>query len=215
VQTIAPTTSTHLVFQMGHEERLLTWDLSANADTILSYAIEMPAAFASTTLDAIQLDTRFACSPGVVFCAGDGTGGACPCASGATGSGCENSFGTGGGVLSASGVANLANDTLVLHATGLPPTTSVLFFQGTSPTATVFGDGIRCVGGNVVRLGTKVSAAGAANFGHGIGADPDISVRGLIPAGGGLYRYQAWYRNAAAYCTPSTFNLTNGIAIQW
>jgi hypothetical protein len=85
VQSVAPTTSSHLVFLMGHEERLVTWDLSANPDTILSYSIEMPAAFASTTLDAIQLDTRFACSPGVVFCAGDGTGGACPCANGAPG----------------------------------------------------------------------------------------------------------------------------------
>ncbi len=24
-----------------------------------------------------------------------------------------------------------------------------------------------------------------------------------------------WYRNAAAFCTPSTFNLTNGLSITW
>jgi hypothetical protein len=27
--------------------------------------------------------------------------------------------------------------------------------------------------------------------------------------------YQAWYRNAAAFCTPSTFNLTNGYSVTW
>jgi hypothetical protein len=27
--------------------------------------------------------------------------------------------------------------------------------------------------------------------------------------------YQAWFRNAAAFCTPATFNLTNGVAVEW
>jgi hypothetical protein len=27
--------------------------------------------------------------------------------------------------------------------------------------------------------------------------------------------YQLWYRNAAAFCTPSTFNLTNGLDVTW
>jgi hypothetical protein len=27
--------------------------------------------------------------------------------------------------------------------------------------------------------------------------------------------YQAWYRNSAAYCTASVFNLTNGVQIDW
>jgi hypothetical protein len=26
-------------------------------------------------------------------------------------------------------------------------------------------------------------------------------------------RYQMWYRNAATYCTPSTFNLTNAVDV--
>ncbi len=32
---------------------------------------------------------------------------------------------------------------------------------------------------------------------------------------GGNRTYQTWYRNAAAFCTASTFNLTNGTAIAW
>ena len=27
--------------------------------------------------------------------------------------------------------------------------------------------------------------------------------------------YQVWYRNAAAFCTPSTFNTSNGYAVTW
>jgi len=27
--------------------------------------------------------------------------------------------------------------------------------------------------------------------------------------------YQVWYRDAASFCTPSTFNLTNGVRITW
>jgi hypothetical protein len=40
-------------------------------------------------------------------------------------------------------------------------------------------------------------------------------VRGGVPINGGLRTYQVWYRNAANFCTSSTFNLTNGVAIQW
>jgi hypothetical protein len=31
----------------------------------------------------------------------------------------------------------------------------------------------------------------------------------------GTRTYQVWYRNAAAFCTISTFNLTNGIELSW
>ncbi|MEY2806172.1 MAG: hypothetical protein RIR65_589, partial [Planctomycetota bacterium] len=31
----------------------------------------------------------------------------------------------------------------------------------------------------------------------------------------GTRTYQAWYRNAAAFCTPSGFNLGNGLEIVW
>jgi hypothetical protein len=41
-----------------------------------------------------------------------------------------------------------------------------------------------------------------------------VSVKGLTVVGGG-FRYQAWYRDAASYCTPSTFNLSNGVVAFW
>jgi hypothetical protein len=42
-----------------------------------------------------------------------------------------------------------------------------------------------------------------------------LSVSGGVPFEGGMRTYQAWYRNAAAFCTSSTFNLSNGLLIDW
>jgi hypothetical protein len=46
------------------------------------------------------------------------------------------------------------------------------------------------------------------------GALPTVSVRGGVAAPG-TRTYQGWYRNAAAFCTTATFNLTNGLEIIW
>jgi hypothetical protein len=125
-----------------------------------------------------------------------------------------------GGELSASGTASVANDSVVLHATSLPPTTVTLFFQGNNKqnggNGSQFGDGLLCVNGSVVRLGQKsVAGGGAVDFGAGVGSDPLVSVKGLVPATGATRRYQVWYRNAGPFCTTSTFNLTNGLEIAW
>jgi hypothetical protein len=157
------------------------------------------------------------CVPANV-CAGDGTGTACPCGNtGAAGHGCENSFGTGGALLDATGTARLSSDSLVLTASSLPPATSVLFFQGTTlivnGNGSVFGDGVRCCGGTVVRLGLRQSTGGSCNLGAPAG-DAPISVSANL-AGEGVRYYQAWYRNQAAFCTSATFNLTNALRVTW
>ncbi|MCY2961534.1 MAG: hypothetical protein NTY35_15330 [Planctomycetota bacterium] len=156
------------------------------------------------------------CGPVVVgtpYCFGDGTGAACPCANnGAAGNGCANSVNANGGNLSATGSAVVGADTLALVGSGMPNTATALYFQGTAQLNVPFGDGLRCVGGTVIRLGTKTNAGGASQY--PVGADPLVSVRGLVPSGA-TRNYQAWYRNAAAFCTASTFNLTNGLQIVW
>ncbi len=154
---------------------------------------------------------------GLVLCEGSGGAVPCPCANASTpgaGEGCLNSFATGGR-LAAGGIAQLGSDTLVLAASGMPNSTA-LFFQGTTAIAggvgAPFGDGLRCAGGSSVRLGTKLNAGGASSY-PGPG-DPSVSVKGLV-TGPGSRVYQVWYRNAAAFCTASTFNLTNGFEVVW
>jgi hypothetical protein len=154
--------------------------------------------------------------PPVAYCSGDGSGTACPCGnSGAAGNGCASSVSANGAHLAGSGAPSIASDTFVLNGT-LMPSSSALYFQGTSQTAAgagaAFGDGLRCASGSVVRLGTKTNVGGSSSY--PTGADVHIGLKGMNAAGN-VRDYQCWYRNAAAYCTPSTFNLTNGLEITW
>jgi hypothetical protein len=159
---------------------------------------------------------------GVPFCFGDGTGTACPCGNASpvgNEEGCLTSFGVGGKLV-ASGTPSIANDTVILLGSQMP-NSSALYFQGTTQAGggagTAFGDGLRCAAGAVIRLGTKTN--GATPFPpnssqYPAAGDPSISVRGLVTVPG-VRTYQVWFRNAAAFCTPSAFNLTNGYEINW
>jgi hypothetical protein len=153
------------------------------------------------------------CTPtGVPYCFGDGSGTACPCGnSGAAGNGCASSVNPNGGNLSTTGNPTIASDTLVLQGTGMPSSTC-LYFQGTTQISTVFGDGLRCAGGTIIRLGTKTNVGGSSQY--PTGTDPAIHVKGAVTAPG-TRTYQTWYRNAAVFCSPSTFNLTNGVLVRW
>lgn len=156
------------------------------------------------------------CSLVSAECFGDGSAATCPCGNhGSMGSGCANSFGTGGRLV-ASGTPSVAVDGLALLANGMP-NSAALYFQGTSAigagTGTAFGDGLRCAAGTVVRLGVQTNSGGSSSF--PAPGDPPISQRGAVPPAGGARHYQVWYRNAATYCTPDTFNLTNGVQVQW
>jgi hypothetical protein len=150
------------------------------------------------------------------FCTG--TAAACPCGNaGATGHGCEISFGTGGGLLTAQGKASVSTDRLVLNASGLPPSASMIFFQGTSTlgAGAPFGDGLRCIAVPTRRLGFKTTVNGFTSIGFGIPGDPLLSVQGAVPSLGGTIYYQAWFRNPVSFCTAATFNLTNGLRVTW
>lgn len=137
---------------------------------------------------------------------------ACPCGNnGSAGRGCGNSVDAGGAELGATGGASLSNDVMVLAA-GYMPNGPVLYFQGMFVTEAVFGDGKRCVLGPLVRLTTTHNVNGFSRI-PAVGGTR-ISTLGQVTAPG-IRRYQAWYRNAATYCTSSTFNLTNGLAITW
>ncbi len=156
-------------------------------------------------------------TPATGFCFGDGTATACPCGNlGAAGNGCANSVNANGANLAGSGLASVTSDSFVLNGTGMP-NSSALYFQGLNQQSggmgVVFGDGLRCAGGTIIRLGTKNNAAGASQY--PAAGDPSVSVRGLVPAAGGLRTYQVWYRNAAAFCNPETFNLSNGLQVTW
>ena len=152
------------------------------------------------------------------FCAGDGAVAPCPCGNdGASCRGCANSVVSDGARLVASGVASVASDSFVLRCEGMPPTATSLYFQGSVawPAGGVaLADGLRCVAGTIQRIGLEPSVGGRSAYGGPLG-DVPVSVKGQIPAAGGTFHYQTWYRDPAAFCTIDTFNLSNGIRVVW
>jgi hypothetical protein len=76
----------------------------------------------------------------------------------------------------------------------------------------VFGDGVRCTVGSIIRLGVKANVAGSSSVPSG--GDAKLSVMGLVGSPT-THTYQGWYRDAVSYCTAGTFNLTSALFVVW
>ncbi len=156
-----------------------------------------------------------------------GSGGvsACPCSNPPAGidRGCDNSFGTGGASIAASGNALLSADTLVFSTSNQTSNGTTILLQGTAnnPTGVAFGQGVRCVAGTLKRLYVK-SPGGTGGITAPAGADPSVSTRSASagdPIGAGQHRfYMAYYRDPGVLggCAASaTFNGTNALDVTW
>ena len=152
-------------------------------------------------------------APGNAYCFGDGSGTPCPCANvGGPGQGCANGTGMGG-VLAATGSASVSLSNLSLEVTQCPTGQPGLLFQGVNATGgglgAVFGDGLRCAGGSVVRLETVFLD------GSGTGSSSvNVASKGGVASGDTRY-YQFWYRDPAGSACGALFNLTNGLELTW
>jgi hypothetical protein len=150
---------------------------------------------------------------GTPFCFGDGHPN-CPCnnnsANGAQ-AGCLNSTGLGGKLVG-SGTTKVSRDALVLHASDMVQGVCV-YLQGDAVTQAPFGDGLRCASGQLIRLATKAMVGGAASYPQA--GDPSISVKGHVPASGGVRLYQVFYRNPNGSPCGALFNITSGVNVVW
>jgi hypothetical protein len=155
-----------------------------------------------------------AIAPGVAFCAGDGSGTACPCgASGAAGYGCPSSVSALGGKLTATGAASVGADSLALLST-LVPNGPAIYMQCSGTVSLPFGDGLVCMSVGIVRLGVVFASGGSSVYPGGSTPAP-MHLAGSTQMGD-LRHYQAWYRDAAiGFCAPEVFNFTNGISVTW
>jgi hypothetical protein len=148
---------------------------------------------------------------GTPYCFGSS---GCPCGNNsnpAQNAGCKNSTGLGA-KLTGIGSTSVSLDGLQLTATNMTGLISV-FFQGTGVVSFTYGDGHRCMGGQLLRVGKKPISAGSATY--PVGADPLISVSGNVPPAGNVVRYyQTVYRNNGGPCG-SGFNITNGVSVVW
>lgn len=191
------------------------------------YMIEVGNFSATTTINIsgtfTVTETGTTCAtPVTYFCFGDGTGLACPCANnGAVGNGCANSLNANGGNLTASGIASVSGDTWTISGSGIPNGPG-LYYQALNQlgggNGVLFGDGIRCIGGTVIRLGIVTAAGNASSYPSpnppAVNAIP-ISVKGFNAAGD-VRNYQLWYRDSTiGFCTANVFNLTNAVNVTW
>lgn len=172
---------------------------------------------AATDFVLAHLNANAAPTVGVAYCNGDGTALPCPCANASfpgSRTGCENSFQVGAN-LSASGVASLSADTVVLRGDSMP-NGPALYFGGTARAnaglGTPFGDGLLCVAGSIVRLATRTNTTGFSQY--PLGGEPLLSTLGGISPGAETH-YQVWYRDAPSWCSAATWNLSNGTSILW
>ena len=152
--------------------------------------------------DSIQL--------GEIFCAGDGTAAPCPCGNlGPSDHGCANGDGTGAH-LRGSGSSSVQSADLAFTATSLPQGQPALLYTGVnriqSGQGVAFGDGLRCTGGAVVRLGVQFTdTLGGASWGPLFSNAPWTA--------GTARHFQAWYRNNPVSACGSGFNFSNGYTI--
>jgi hypothetical protein len=153
------------------------------------------------------------CGP-APFCDGsDNALASCPCGNaGAPDSGCDIAQGTGGVKLFVTEQETSPSNRVTFLGAGFPATdtpTAVVIRAPALDAATpvIFGDGLRCVGTPVVRLGATLAVGGVSNhtFGHG-------SMAGL-----GDFYYQLWFRNTPiTFCdATAAFSLSSGRQITW
>ncbi len=152
---------------------------------------------------------------GTPYCFGDGSGTACACGNEVlpgSGAGCRNETGTGA-ALSATGAPSGVNDSMVFNVNGASPNSFGLLFSGDNQLASGLGvvafDGLRCMGGGLVRHGTRaINAVGRNLVTWGTGT----IAQGMFVSGQ-TRNYQCFYRSSTTEVCMTGVNTSNAVAV--
>ncbi len=188
----------------------VVFDLTTGAATVI------PGFRAGEFEMAVQVPAPGLAGIGTAYCFGDPGNIPCSCNNSNDGmvpcSGCRNGVHGSGAQLLAFGTASVSNDTVSLWGSRSEPNNFGLFFQADNMLtgAPYMGDGLRCAGGNLKRLQTRIS--------DDVG-DAHTSVVITLKAGnitaGDTKNYQWWYRNPAGSPCGTDQNTSNGYSIYW
>ncbi len=109
---------------------------------------------------------------------------------------CESTANSTGSqaLVSCVGSASVSANELSLHAAPVPVMASGLFFFGPNQVNQAFGNGIRCVGGSILRLPPLVAKNHVLDQTLDLGAPPLLGH--LVP--GSTWNVQAWFRDVSA-----------------
>jgi len=187
---------------------LVPWDTNGFTDIFLRDRQPVVPAFTSRCVPA---------SAGVI---------PCPCSNPPAGPdrGCDNSAGSGGASLAARGSTQLSADGLVFTTSGEMPSALSVLVQGNTflPAGVSYGQGVRCLGGRLLRLYSKTAVAGVIRAPDRDAGDAPISVRSaskgdVIHAGQSRW-YAVYYRDPTVLGScpaSSTFNSSQAGEIAW
>ncbi len=220
-----PCTPGNIFGQTQTDNEFLFWPgLSHGHSVQIIVAMQTPGVTCAPY--SLVVDVQGAPSPErAAFCFGDGSGADCPCFANSTAGGCTNSTGRGASLLQNGGTfvpdMSLGFDQLALTLRGAPPASFAVLVAGdnalpvTSPGLGIPSfSGLRCVGGNLKRMGTRATDAngeGASAWGFS-GAGP---AGGLANAGGwsigDTALFQVFYRDSTTGICGTGINSTNAI----
>ena len=183
-----------------------------DGDGLTEWAVGAPFASVNGASSGRVLVLSTTNPAGSAYCFGDGSGNICPCGnSGDAGRGCASSS-TQGARLVGTGFPSVASDSLVFALDGARAGQPVLLFAGLNAVAgglgNPFGDGLRCAGGSIRRLGVRIAVGGEAQWGPGLATTHGWQA-------GDVRRMQAWYRDPTSSPCGTGFNLSNGFATSW
>ncbi len=143
------------------------------------------------------------CGSGIgnAYCHGTG----CPCGNDDPSAGCANSTASGA-LLAASLSTSITVDDLQLVVSGLPVGQNSIIFAGTNAINTPWGDGKRCVGGNLKRFTVQVAGP------SGIITEESNIATSMGVAVGETWAFQGWYRDVNTSCGTG-FNSSNALTV--
>jgi hypothetical protein len=123
---------------------------------------------------------------------------------------CSTSVNSSGGpaTITTAGSTSIATNLFILVANGCPSSQFGLFYYGQNQTQVVFGNGFRCVGGKIYRLGvTSTNGSGVATRTLDFNNMPN----GGEIAPNSTWNFQYWFRDPPA--GGAQFNLTDGVEV--
>ena len=165
--------------------------LTLNSPMNTSFTFTDPASGISATLNLVgTLKARFSCPSVNTYCVAS-----------------PNSVGAGAQI-STTGSTSITNNDLGLVVTQAPAGKPGLFFFGPNQIQFPFGDGFRCVGGSIKRMGVVISS--------GAGVFQKTLNQTSLPGGatidaGQTVNFQCWYRDPSF--GTAGFNLSNAASV--
>lgn len=109
-------------------------------------------------------------------------------------------------LISAEGSESVSFEDLTLSATPVPPSQPGLFFFGPNQVQIPFGNGFRCVGGQLYRFPVITPTGMTMTFSVDFSVSPGTQL-----VGGTTWNFQAWFRDPAG--GGSAFNLSDGLEV--